>query len=139
VIKAFNQLSIPYYIGGSIASSLYGIARATMDVDVVADIEPVKVAPLYDQLEEQYYIEEQMIKEAISKASSFNIIHLETMMKIDIFTHKKEPYYQSALTRRLKDRLVEDEQDSDFYFSSPEDTILSKLNWYEMGNRTSER
>ncbi len=139
VIKAFNQLSIPYYIGGSIASSLYGIARATMDVDVVADIALSNVSSLYGLLEKQYYIEEQMIRDAIQKGGSFNIIHLDTMIKIDVFTRTKDPYSQSAFTRRLKDRLVEHEQDSDFYFSSPEDIILSKLNWYEMGNRVSER
>ena len=139
VINAFNQLSIPYYIGGSVASSLYGMARATMDVDVIACMTQGKVPSFVKQLEEAYYIDEQMIDEAISSGSSFNLIHLETMMKIDVFTQKQEPYHESALAGRLRDLLVEGDQDSAFYFSSPEDIILSKLRWYEMGNRVSER
>ena len=42
VIHIFEKLSIPYYIGGSIASSIFGMARATMDVDIVADIDSLK-------------------------------------------------------------------------------------------------
>jgi len=139
VINAFNQLSIPYYIGGSVASSVYGIARATMDIDVIAHIAPDQVSSLVSLLEAEYYIDAQMIIDAISSASSFNLIHLETMIKIDVFTQKREPYHESALERRLRDLLVTGDQDSAFYFSSPEDIILSKLRWYEMGGRVSER
>ena len=137
VVSAFNQLSIPYYIGGSIASSVYGIARATMDIDVIAHIVPSQVSSLVALLEREYYIDKQMIDDAISNASSFNLIHLETMMKVDVFTQRKEPYHESALARRLRDLLVEGDQDSAFFFSSPEDIILSKLRWYEMGGQIS--
>ena len=139
VINAFEKLSIPYYIGGSVASSLYGMARATMDVDVVAYLTQDKVPTFVEQLEKDYYIDEQMINEAVSRGSSFNLIHLETMIKIDVFTHKQEPYQEAALARRLSDLLVEEDADSAFYFSSPEDVVLSKLRWYEMGVRVSER
>jgi hypothetical protein len=138
-VNAFNQLSIPYYIGGSIASSLFGIARATMDIDIVAYLIRDQVHAFVEMLHNEYYIDEQMIEDAIENASSFNLIHLETMMKIDIFIYKEEPYHQSALSRRCLDLLVDDDQDSTLYFSSPEDIILSKLRWYEMGNRVSER
>jgi hypothetical protein len=47
VINAFGQLSIPYYIGGSVASSVYGIARATMDIDVIARIAPDQAFTTY--------------------------------------------------------------------------------------------
>lgn len=139
VIQAFDRLSIPYYIGGSIASSVYGLARATMDVDLVADLAPAQVASLAGLLREEYYLDEQMIQDAISNSSSFNLIHLETMMKVDVFVPKQDPYQQAANARKRQDRLVEEDPDSVFYFSSPEDIILSKLRWYEMGGRVSER
>jgi hypothetical protein len=139
VIQAFDRLSIPYYIGGSIASSVYGLARATVDVDLVADLAPAHVASLAGLLREEYYLDEQMIQGAISNASSFNLIHLETMMKVDVFVPKQDPYHQAANARKRQDRLVEEDPDSVFYFSSPEDIILSKLRWYEMGGRVSER
>jgi hypothetical protein len=139
VIRAFDELSIPYYIGGSIASSIYGIARATMDVDVVADMVITHVAGFVEHLRDEYYIDEQAIERAISDVSSFNLIHLETMMKVDVFIQKKDSYRQAAMARRIRDQLVEGCQDAAFYLASPEDVVLSKLEWYEMGGRVSER
>ena len=110
-----------------------------MDIDIVAYLIRDQVHAFVEMLHNEYYIDEQMIEDAIENASSFNLIHLETMMKIDIFIYKEEPYHQSALSRRCLDLLVDDDQDSTLYFSSPEDIILSKLRWYEMGNRVSER
>jgi hypothetical protein len=131
-------MSIPYYIGGSIASSVYGMARATLDVDIVADLKVDHIAPLKQFLEHQYYIDEDMIAEAIRTNSSFNLIHLETMIKIDVFIHENEPYQNEALQRKRKDTL-EDNGKIQFYFSSPEDIIIHKLQWYKMGGLVSER
>ena len=139
IISAFDKLSIPYYISGSIASSIYGIARATMDVDIVADIKIENTSSLKQILENEYYIDENMIKDAIRKFSSFNLIHLETMIKIDVFIHKRQSYQEESLRRKQKDTLEDSEDASEFYFSSPEDIILNKLQWYEIGNRISER
>ena len=139
VISAFQELSIPYYIAGSIASSVYGIARATMDVDIVADIKTTHASSLKQLLEKEYYIDEGMIKEAIRSFSSFNLIHLETMIKIDIFIHKPQSYSEEVLRRKRKDTLEESGNASEFYFSSAEDIILNKLQWYEMGGKISER
>lgn len=139
VIAAFDRLAIPYYIGGSIASSAYGIPRATMDADIVADLAPAQVSGLVVLLQDQYYVAAAAITNAIGAASSFNLIHLETMVKIDVFIAKKDAYHESALARRLADRLVDDDPDSVVCLASPEDIILSKLQWYEMGQRVSER
>ncbi|HEM49037.1 MAG TPA: hypothetical protein ENO27_02385 [Caldithrix sp.] len=139
VIKAFEKLDIPYYIGGSIASSLHGIARATIAVDVIADISQTHVIDLINFLSDTYYIEEEPIREAINRKSSFNLIHLDTMIKIDVFIHKKDPFNKSAITRKHKDLLVEGDDETDYYFASPEDVILNKLRWYEMTNRVPER
>ena len=139
VVNAFKALSIPYYIGGSIASSLYGMARATMDIDIVAQITPTQVTRFVESLKDAYYIDEHTILDAISSASSFNLIHLETMIKIDVFIQKTDPFHLSALKRKQVDRFVEDDQESDFYFYSPEDILLTKICWYEMGQRVSER
>ncbi|NOY37523.1 MAG: hypothetical protein GXO83_08100 [Chlorobi bacterium] len=139
VISALDELSVPYYIGGSIASSVYGIARATMDVDIIADIKVENISSLKQILENEYYIDERMIKDAVNRASSFNLIHLETMIKIDVFIHKHQSYQEESLRRKQKDTIEDSDDASEFYFSSPEDIILNKLQWYEMGNRISER
>ena len=138
VVACFENLAVAYYIGGSVASSAYGIARATMDVDVVAGVEIHQVDPLVKALEKDYYIDAEMIRDAIHRRASFNLIHLETMIKIDVFIVKNQPYDSEALARRHPDTL--DEEDSrTFYLSSPEDIILSKLQWYHKGGMVSEQ
>jgi len=76
VAEAFDKLGIPYYIGGSVASSAYGMARSTMDVDMVADIKPRHVQSLVRMLEASHYIDAEMILDAIERRFSFNIIHI---------------------------------------------------------------
>jgi len=138
VLKAFENLFIPYYIGGSVASSIYGMARATMDVDIVADLKISHINRLKQILENEYYIDNEMIADAIRSASSFNLIHLETMIKIDVFLHKEDPYAEMALQRKRKDTLEELDK-VEFYFSSPEDIIVAKVQWYKIGGFVSER
>lgn len=138
VIGCFEKVGIAYYIGGSVASSAYGIARATMDVDLVADIKIGQVNRLVKALETDYYIDGEMIREAIRRSTSFNLIHLETMIKIDVFIVEDQPYDSEALARRRPDTLDEDNSRT-FYLSSAEDIILSKLRWYQKGGGVSEQ
>lgn len=137
VVESFEALKIPYYIGGSIASSMYGIARATVDVDMVADIQPRHVPALVERLESTYYIDANLILDAIERRSTFNLIHLETMLKVDLFVLEHESYPRRAFQRRRKDTLAEDVS-TEFYFASVEDVVLSKLAWYRMRGGGSE-
>ena len=61
------------------------------------------------------------------------------MIKIDVFLHKPQSYTEEALKRKIKDTLEETKEATEFFFSSPEDSILNKLQWYEIGERASER
>ncbi len=133
VISAFDSLSISYYIGGSLASSVYGIARATMDVDIVADIQLGKISFFKQMLEDDYYIDAKMIEDAVKEKSSFNLIHLETMIKIDVFIYKHISFQEESMRRRRKDTIEDSADVLNIYISSPEDIILNKLLWYEMG------
>ncbi len=139
VIQAFNKLGILYYISGSVASSVYGIARATLDVDMVSNLTPLQVKPLIKLLEKSYYIEEKMIESALRRHSSFNLIHLDTMLKIDIFILKQRDYDKSAFERKKIDTLDISEKTPKIYIASPEDIILSKLEWFEKGGEVSEK
>jgi len=139
VAEAFEKLGVLYYIGGSIASSAYGMPRATMDVDMVSVLKPEHVRPLVQLLQSAYYIDENMILDAIKRQSSFNIIHLETMLKIDVFISKNAPYDIETLKRRRKDTLDEDQATADFYLASPEDIVLNKLIWIRLSGGISDR
>ena len=137
VINVFETLGIAYLIGGSLASTAYGRIRTTQDVDIVASIEPTHVDPFVKYLDSPFYLDEGMIRNAISHRTNFNLIHLETMFKVDIFLPKDRPFDQNQLTRRVK-RVIDKESAREVYFASPEDTILAKLEWYRLGGEVSE-
>lgn len=139
IVAAFDEIGVPYYIGGSVASSVYGMARATLDVDLVADLRLEQVHRLVLLLQGAYYIDEEMIQEAIRHRSSFNLIHLETMVKVDVFLLKARPYDRQALQRARRDTLEEIPGAREFYLAAPEDVILNKLAWYRLGGSVSER
>lgn len=138
VIRAFEQLEIPYLIGGSLASAVHGLIRATMDADVVADIQSSQVVPFAALLKTEFYIDEYMILDAIQQTSSFNLIHLDTMFKVDIFILKKRNFDINQMRRRTP-QAIEEVSDEKIFFSTAEDIILAKLEWFQMGGKVSER
>ena len=94
LVEAFEQLGVSYHIGGSVASSVYGILRATLDADLVANLHLEQARPLVKWLEAEYYIDEDMVRDAIKRRSSFNVIHLDTMLKVDVFVPKSRLFDQ---------------------------------------------
>jgi hypothetical protein len=138
VVITFERLGIPYLIGGSFASAVHGIVRATMDVDLVADIKPSHISSLVALLENEFYIDAEMILDAIQHTSSFNLIHLETMFKVDVFILKQRPFDLNQMQRRIS-QSVGDSPDDQAYFSTAEDIVLAKLEWFRAEGETSER
>jgi hypothetical protein len=137
LVEALEQLGVPYHIGGSVASSLYGLPRLTIDVDLVADLRLGHVRPLVKQLQTTYYIDEDMVRDAIRRHSSFNIIHQDTILKVDVFIPKSRLFDQEEL-HRVQSKVLEG-SDRTFFVASPEGTILNKLEWYRMGGEVSDR
>ncbi|MBC7226629.1 MAG: hypothetical protein H5T61_05290 [Thermoflexales bacterium] len=136
IVEALEQLGVAYQIGGSVASSVYGVPRTTVDIDLVADLQPEHVEPLVALLQDQYYISPEAVYEALRRRSSFNLIHLETMVKVDVFVLRPDPYEQEAFRRFRRDTLSSARE---FSLSSPEDIILHKLAWFRMGGEVSQR
>ena len=139
VISALEGLKIPYFLGGSVASSAMGLPRATLDIDIVADIPAVAAPRLAVAFGGAYYVDQDQIAAAIERRSSFNIIHSGTAHKVDIFILKDRDYDREALSRRRQVLLFEGECALRCYLASPEDIILSKLEWYKNGGGVSER
>ena len=138
VVDALDVLGVPYLIGGSLASSVHGVVRTTMDVDLVADLKMVHVEPLLQMLGDSFYADAHMIREGIRHRRSFNLLHLETMFEVDIFIPKQRPFDRAQFERRLLQTLDIDLERA-AYVASAEDTVLAKLEWYRMGNEISER
>jgi hypothetical protein len=139
VVDALEALGVGHYVGGSVASSVHGMPRTSIDADLVADLGLEHVAPLVERLSEQYYLDEGRIRSSIEAQRSFNLIHLDTMFKIDVFVSKRRPYDLEALRRARAESLESAPSARRFPVSSPEDTILAKLEWFRSGNEVSER
>lgn len=138
VAEILERLGVPYLIGGSVASTTHGIMRSTVDVDLLADLRPEHIPPLAAALSGAFYLDTQAIQEALARRSSFNLIHLETMFKVDVFLPHGRAFDQSQMKRRTAQVLTHDPERA-AYLASAEDTILAKLDWYRQGGEVSER
>lgn len=138
VTGILEKLGIPYVIGGSLASTLYGMIRTTQDSDIVTEMRAEHIEPFVLSLQDDFFIDEEMIADSIQHNSSFNIIHRDSMFKVDIFIPQPRPFQQSQFARAQR-QVFELDTEISANFASAEDTILSKLEWYRMGGETSER
>ncbi len=139
VVEAFERLDVAYYVGGSVASSAYGLPRTTLDVGLVADLTHAHVAPLVEQLQAAYYIDAAMIHDAITRRRSFNVIHLDTMLKVDVFVLKQATYDKTAFRRARAGSHEQEPGMTPFVLAQPEDVVLHKLLWYRMSDEVSDR
>lgn len=138
VINILDELHISYCLGGSLASSLQGIGRATIDADLVAELMLRNCRPLADRLSSRFVVSLDAVIQALQNESSFNAIHREHLVKVDVFIAQSGPWHRSQMARR---QLMPfgDETHPPVWFSSPEDTILAKLDWYRLGGGVSDR
>src|SRR5579884_4244384 len=137
IVEAMERLAIPYHIAGSVASSLYGEFRPTQDVDIVAELQLSHARAFVQLLEGDYYIVEDAVRDAIRRRSSFNLIYNETFMKVDVFIPKSRAFDQDAVRSLKRQSLVKGGRE--FVLASPENIVVNKLEWYEMGGRVSDR
>lgn len=138
VIEALEGLGVRYVVGGSLASSVHGVFRASVDADLVAELRLEHVERLARGLGEAFYLDEGAMRRAIAGRRSFNVIHLETMFKVDVFIPKGRAFDAAQLERRAA-RVIATEPERTAFIASAEDTILAKLDWYRAGGEVSER
>ena len=139
VVAAFNKQQVRYYVGGSAASSLYGKARHTLDVDVVAELTEPQIREFIAQLSNDYYVSEPAMRSAIAHRRSFNLIHNETAFKVDVFIPQDRDYDRAALERIREDQLGDGTNFAVVYVASPEDVVVKKLEWYRLGDEVSQQ
>ena len=135
--SALDALAVPWHLGGSLASSIHGFARATLDADIVADLRSGHGSALVARLGERYYADGTAIEDAIARRASFNLIHLESMFKVDVFVPGKSPFERESFARSREEPLGT--PPTRVRVATPEDTVLHKLAWYEKGGRVSDR
>lgn len=138
VVEAFDTLGVRYFLGGSVASSAHGVARASLDADLVAELDPAHIERLAQRLAGSYYVPIEQMRAAAADRRSFNLIHLATMFKIDVFVSKGRPFDRSA-AERAQLQAIGEHTERRFFVASAEDTVLAKLEWFRLGGETSER
>jgi hypothetical protein len=138
ISQILDDLEVPYLTGGSVASSIFGIPRATQDIDLVIALSPAKVNDFVKAMQSDFYIDSDAVLQAVRRRTSFNAIHFETVQKIDFFIQGQSDYAVEEMKRRSQ-IAIDETSERKIYVTSPEDIILQKLLWYKMGSRISER
>lgn len=137
VSKRLVELKINYFVTGSVASSFMGEPRSTNDIDFVIDLPEFKIKSFVKTFETDFYINESSINEAVKFHRSFNLIHFDSVNKIDFFVPQVEGFVELQFRRKQK-IIVSSETKETLDMVSLEDLILNKLLWYRKGGAVSE-
>lgn len=138
IASSLDRLSIEYLLGGSLASSILGEPRASMDIDLAVRVQASDIAGLERELAGTFFFDPELGKEAIRLGSSFNVIHRETMLKVDLFVLGETEFDREQLARRQFMRVATDSAQL-IAVSSAEDLVLRKLAWFRAGGEISDR
>lgn len=138
VADAFESLGVPYAVVGSVAGLSHGYSRYTMDVDTVAFLTLEAVSEFVARLQNDYYVDDGAIREAIRHHRSFNLICNANGFKIDVFIPEPSEWQKQVVARSEQERM-DGMSEPAFVIESAEDLVLSKLRWFRLTNGTSER
>jgi hypothetical protein len=138
VAAVLERLGIEYVVGGSLATSLHGIPRSTLDVDIVADLRMGHLQGFVAALQTDFFVDSDMVKDAIRRRATFNILHLGTMFKVDVFVIGADELLTTELARKQRMR-VQAEPPAEVFVATAEDMVLQKLLWYRAGGEISDR
>jgi len=137
VLKVFARAGISYALGGSMASSLQGIPRATLDADISVEPFASRIPDIVGSFGPDWYVNSAAVQEAHPRQTSFNLVNTATGFKVDVFIRKDHPFERSAMARRIAMVLPDDPEP--VMVHSAEDTILFKLKWFRLGDEISDR
>ncbi len=137
VIEAFDRLGVKYALSGSVACSVYGFPRGVQDIDLVADLRDEHISPFVADLQHDYTLNELALHNAMQQKSIFHLLHIKTLMKVDIFLAKNDyPFDSVVLERAQQYSLVK--ALILFWIAAPEDVALLSLMWYKAGGAVAD-
>ena len=140
LLAALDRTETKFVVVGSVASGAHGLARLTNDIDIVVDLAPERVAEFCEVLGSAFYADAGMVSRAVAASRSFNLIHLASAYKFDLFPVGDDAFGRSQLARRkFTAGSITGLENIEFPVASPEDTILAKLVWYRKGGEVSDR
>jgi hypothetical protein len=132
IAVTFDKLVVRYAVVGSTASTLYGEPRLTNDIDVLAELQPQHVDAFCAEFSQaEYYLSRPAVESAVKKRFQFNIIHPSSGIKIDCFVAGGDEFDESQLRRSLS--ISRDTGAYSIRFATPEDVILKKMEYFQLG------
>ena len=138
VAGILDRLGIEYLLGGSLASSVLGEPRATVDIDLAIVLPEASIPELVAALDPAFFVDPEAVRRAVQRGTSVNVLHRETMLKVDLFVLGDAPFDHEQLGRRVRVEVSPDSSQL-VSLSSPEDLVLRKLAWYRAGGEVSDR
>jgi type IV secretory pathway TrbF-like protein len=139
VVAVLTRINVPYVIGGSFASSVHGEPRSTNDIDMVVDLRQHQVDAFIDLISKDCYVSRDAVVDAIRIGGAFNVIHIPTAIKVDVFVAASDVFDRERLRRRIAVPFGDDGESVMLFVDTAEDVILRKLEWYRRGGEASER
>lgn len=135
VVKALDDIGAPYMIVGAFGGTIYGITRATHDIDIIVDLRETDYEALSQRFPlPRYYADPEMIKHSVEMGIMFNIIDSSEGIKADLVPLKREPDYQAAFDRRIRETFTdENDEPFDAWVAQPTDIIIGKLQAWNEG------
>jgi len=131
VVGVFERLGIPYLVTGSVAAMAFGEPRLTNDIDIVAGIGEKYIKDFVMEFPpDEFYISEEIIREAIYRQGQFNVIHPASGIKVDVIIKQDTPFDNSRFGRVHRIYPAESYQAN---FAAPEDVIIKKMEYYKAG------
>lgn len=127
VINRLQKVGIPHMVTGGLAVTVWGRPRSTVDIDIVIDLKEKDKDKIIKIFKKDFYIDGEAIDLALSKMFFFNIIELESNVKVDFYLLKQNEYGKIRFERRKRRKILGMNID----IISPEDLILIKLKWYK--------
>jgi hypothetical protein len=132
--EALERLAAGWFLGGSLASSLQGDPRTTLDIDIVTDLPAGSAARFAEELGADFDVDVAALAEGLRQRRSWNIYYLPEFMKVDVFGLAGGAFDRSEFDRRRKQILSPGRH---LWLKTPEDSIVRKLLWYEQGERAA--
>ncbi len=138
VAEALETCGLRYLVGGSLASSISGEPRSTLDVDVVVIMTERDIDCVLAALGPEFYADSTAMRRAVSQCSCVNAIHQPTAIKVDLFVAGGSQLDELQMSRRQRIK-VRTGPDRYLYFYTAEDILLQKLRWFRLGHEVSDR
>ncbi len=127
VTNSLEIKDIPYMLSGSLALNAYTVPRMSLDIDIVIELHEEHLLDFFEIFKDDYYINENTVKEEIKRRGMFNVIDHKTGFKVDFIIKKETEYRKHEFSRRIRESI----SDFDVWIVSPEDLVISKIDWIQ--------